>query len=422
MPVVQTLNKCDESIVHPGKSSVNDLVEKITFDILREIPQLVVEVESGNLDKRMLEKEIIRNIDKNKYFLGSSREELIRKVFDYMFGYWDLEQYIQDESISDIDGIRYDYFTVKRNGIKEEIPLKFSTEQQFDSFCKLVAIRNGGILNENDSHCRVTDEKNRLRINVSIRPRNITGPAINIRKHPKESPGLKELEQQGMMDGRLRAFFEELACSSANIVFCGKGAAGKTTLLRALSKSFDSKERVLVCESDSEIYPDNPNFIVQRIKKNNEGGKAITLRDLVKDGLTMSLDTYIIGEIVGDEAWEFVKAGLTGHRILATTHSQSSEDVFDRLITLIKSANVDHTEKTLRRMLASSIDVVVLLKKFKVVEVIEVIGYDEHKDTINTACLFGFNILEEDEERISGEFVQHGEISGKLRKKMMKKG
>jgi len=422
MPVVQSLSKYDERIIHPGKNSVSELASRITFDILREVPQLVAEVESGNIEKRVLEKEIIKNIDKNRYFLSSNRDELIQKVFDYMFGYWDLEQYIQDESISDIDGIRYDYFTVKRNGRKEEIPLRFSTEQQFDSFCKLVAIRNGGILNENDSHCRVTDEKNRLRINVSIRPRNITGPAISIRKHPKRNLGLAELEKLGMIDEKLRRFFEDLASSNANIVFCGKGAAGKTTLLRAVAGAFNAMERVLVCESDSEIYPENPNFIVQRIKKSSEGGREVTLKELVKDGLTMSLDTYIIGEIVGDEAWEFVKAGLTGHRILATIHSQSSADVFDRLITLIKSANVDHTERTLRRMLATSIDVVVFLKKFKVAEVIEVTGYDEQNDAISIARLYELDILEEDDETISGRFLQVESMSERLKKKLMKRG
>lgn len=422
MPVVQTLSTFGQYAEEIGKSSVNELVAQITFDLLREVPELVVEVESKILDKKVLEKEIIKNIDKNRYFLGNTRQELIKKVFDYMFGYWELEKYIQDQSISDIDGIRYDYFTVKRNGKKEVIPLKFATEEQFDSFCKLVAIRNGGILNENDSHCRVTDEKNRLRINVSIRPRNITGPSISIRKHPKDNPDLNLLEQLGMIDKKMHSFLNMLAHSSANIVLCGKGAAGKTTLLRALADSFDEMERVLVCESDTELYPQNPNFIVQRIKKSNEGGRAVTLRDLVRDGLTMSLDTYIVGEIVADEAWEFIKAGFTGHRILATTHSQSSTDVFDRLVTLIKSANVDHTEKTLKRMLAASIDVVIFLKKYKVVEVVEIIGYDEEKDRINVHPLFGFDIEYETDEKLIGRFVKYGEMSGRLKKKLIKRG
>ena len=101
----------------------------------------------------------------------------------------------------------------------------------------------------------------------------------------------------------------------------------------------------MVVEADAEIYPDKPYCIQQRIKKENEGGRSVTLRDLIKDGLTMSLDTYCIGEIVGDEAWEFVKASFTGHRGIATIHSESAEDTFSRLLILSKGANVRESEK-----------------------------------------------------------------------------
>ncbi len=384
MPLLKTINSMEQTVEKPVLKSVNDLVVGITSDILKESPLLVAEVESGAIEKRVLETAVVKILDRHKYSAGISRDELISKVFDYMFGYWELEKYIKDEEITDIIGSRYDYFIAIRNGKRELIPIKFRDEQQFESFCKLLAIRNGGILNENDSHCRVADEKNRLRINVSIRPRNITGPALNIRKHRHKSYTLEELKAIGMIDDNLVRFFKKAALDGSSVVFCGKGAAGKTTLLRAMLNVFNPDERVLICESDPELYPDNPNFIVQRIKKANEGGRPVTLRDLVRDGLTMSLDTYCVGEIVGDEAWEFLKAGFTGHRVLATIHAKSAEDTFFRLLTLIKSANVDHSEKILRRMLAACLDYVVFLKDFKVQEVIKITGYDEGKDAIIT--------------------------------------
>lgn len=412
MPLIKSLNDypIDDSDI--SNSTTNEVVSRITFDILKETPQLVIEVESGLIDRKILETAIIKNMDKNRYYPGIGRDELIEKVFDYMFGYWELERYIKDEDISDIDGTRYDYFTIKKIGKKEVIPLKFTNEQQFDSFCKLVAIRNGGILNENDSHCRISDEKNRLRINVSIRPRNISGPAINIRKHLKDSYTLDDLIKLGMIDEKLKCFFKKLAVSNTNILICGKGAAGKTTLLRALVNLFPVTERVLVCESDTELYPDNPNVIVQRIKKANEGGRPVSLRDLVRDGLTMSLDTYIIGEIVGDEAWEFIKAGFTGHRVLGTSHASSCEDAFFRLLTLVKSANVDHTEKTIKRMIAGSLDVIVFLKDFKVKEILEISGYDEKLDRFETELLYG-----NDEK---GNAPELNEIGTRLKSKLIK--
>ena len=175
-----------------------------------------------------------------------------------MFGYGELQPYIDEEDITDIDVTRYNQFVIKRNGMRSKIPVNFGNEKIFDTYCKLIAIRNGGILNENDSHCRVTDEKNRLRINVSIRPRNIAGPSISIRKHRKISYTLDDLKCLGMLDDELVSLLQRLAQSDASILFCGKGAAGKTTLMRAFINVLPEMERVLIVESDAEIYPDKP--------------------------------------------------------------------------------------------------------------------------------------------------------------------
>ena len=312
--------------------------------------------------------------------MPGGQDELIRKVMDFMFGYGLLQPYIEDEDITDIDGTAYDQFVIKRHGVRSKIPVNFGSEKIFDTYCKLVAIRNGGILNENDSHCRVTDERYRLRINVSIRPRNISGPAISIRKHRKNSYTIKDLKRLGMLDDELEALLRRLAASDASVLFCGKGAAGKTTLMRAFINILPEMERVLIVESDAEIYPDKPYCIEQRIKKKNEGGRPVTLKDLVLDGLTMSLDTYCVGEITGDEAWEFIKAAFSGHRGIATTHSESAEDAFGRLLTLSKGANIGESEKTIKEVLGRSIDFIFYLKEFRVVEVLEVRGYDGQAD------------------------------------------
>lgn len=385
MPVLKTHHKLADGIraddVHTASSrEVNMTVTDITYDILKDSPELVADVSAGVADRTVLETAIIKDMDRHKYHSGLFRDELIRKVLDYMFGYGELQPYIDDEDISDIDGTRYDQFVIKKAGVRYKIPVDFGSEKAFDTYCKLVAIRNRGILNENDSHCRVTDETKRLRINVSIKPRNVAGPAISIRKHRQASYRLEDLQRLGMLTAEQTALLIGLADDDASVLFCGKGAAGKTTLLRAFINVLPEMERVLVVESDAEIYPDKPYCIEQRIKKQNEGGRTVTLKDLVKDGLTMSLDTYCVGEITGDEAWEFVKAAYTGHRGLATTHTEGAEEAFGRLLTLSKGAGIGESEKTVKEMLAKSIDYIFYLKDFRLVKVLETLGYDGSKD------------------------------------------
>ena len=391
MPVVKSHHKLfyeDNCIAVSKAGDINMIVSGITNDILKECPELVADVSAGRADRSVLETAVIKDIDQRRYHFGIFRDELIHKVFDFMFGYGELQPYVEEEDITDIDGTRYNQFVIRRHGVRSKIPVHFGNEKIFDTYCKLIAIRNGGILNENDSHCRITDEKYRLRINVSVKPRNIAGPAISIRKHRKVSYTIDDLKGLGMLDDELAGLLRKLSQTDASILFCGKGAAGKTTLMRAFVNILPEMERVLIAESDAEIYPDKPYCIEQRIKKQNEGGRPVTLKDLVKDGLTMSLDTYCVGEITGDEAWDFVKAAFSGHRGLATTHSESASDAFARLLTLSKGANIGESEKTIKEMLGKSINIIFYLKEFKVVEVLEVLGYDSHKDEFGYRRLY----------------------------------
>jgi len=183
-----------------------------------------------------------------------------------------------------------------------------------------------------------------------------------------------------MLDSRLVSLLGELAASDATVLFCGKGAAGKTTLLRAFIQAMPAMERVLIAESDSEIYPEKPYCLVQRIKKPHEGGRPVSLRDLVADGLTMSLDTYCIGEIVGEEALEFLRAAFSGHRCLATTHADCARDSLERLLSLALPAARGESETLLRRMLAQSVHYVVFLANFQVRQVVRVYGGKESGD------------------------------------------
>jgi len=423
MPAINTHNRLlmdagDEDKLDMGSGDINVLVSDITFDILKDSPGLVADVANGEADKAALETAIIKVIDRKKYHFGLFRDELIKKVFDFMFGYGELQKYIEDEDVTDIDGTKYNEFALKRNGIRERIPVNFGSEKMFDTYCKLVAVRNRGILNENDSQCRVTDEKYRLRINVSVKPRNISGAAISIRKHRKTSYTLDDLARMGVMSEDMASLARRLAFTDATVLFCGKGAAGKTTLMRAFVNTLPKMERVLIAESDAEIYPDKPYCIEQKIKKPNEGGRPVTLRELVRDGLTMSLDTYCVGEIVGEEAWEFIKAAFSGHRGIATTHSESAEDAFARLLTLSKGAGAAESEKTIKEMMARSIDAIFFLESFKVVDVLEVLGYESHTDKFLYNRLFKLDVKGRDEHGfLLGDFKKCGEPGERLLRK-----
>lgn len=364
------------------------LIISITYNILLESPEIVAKVSTGELKREVLETAIIKQMDKQNFLYDLSRDEIIDSVFAEMFGYGILHKYIEDEDVSDIDGTRYNEFTIKRNGIRQRVDINFGSEDNFDFYCKRIAIINNGILNENDTHCRVTDEGKRLRVNLSVRPRNVSGPAISIRKHRMNSYRIDDLVNLDMLTPEMGAFYKEVMQSRASVLYFGIGGSGKTTLLRAGVNDMPELDRVLICETDAEIYPDKPYCIEQRIKKKNEGGISVTLKDLVRDGLTMSLDCYIIGEFIGDEAWEGVRAAHTGHRVLGTGHAISAADGLYRLLTLSKSANIGESEKTVKEMIGRSFDYIFFLSNFKVTEVLNIKSYNAAADKFEFDYIF----------------------------------
>lgn len=395
MPIVtshyklsEMYSKSDIDSEKLANSDLSLLVSAIVIDILTREPIMVANVASGKASKGILETAILHSTENKRHIFGFYQDELLKRVLDFMFGYGPLQDFIEQEDITDIDGTRFNEFTVKINGERKAVSVAFPDEKTFETYCKLVIIRNGGIINENDSHCRVVDEKRRLRINVSIPPRNITGPSICIRKHRLNPYTMDDLEKLGMLNKINREIIADLARQDASVVFCGKGASGKTTLLRAFIENMPEMERLLVVESDSEIYPRKPYCIAQRIKKSNEGGRTVTLKELVADGLTMSLDTYCVGEIVGEEAWEFLRASFSGHKCLATTHSESAEDTMDRLLTLARPASFGESETVLKRMIGTGVDIVVYMRNFKVIEIRRIIKYCGEKREYESEILW----------------------------------
>lgn len=202
---------------------------------------------------------------------------------------------------------------------------------------------------------------------------------------------MMDLEKVGMLSAENNSLISQMAQQGKTVLFCGKGAAGKTTLLRAFIEAMPRMERVLIAESDSELYPEKPYCLLQRIKKPHEGGHSLTLRDLVADGLTMSLDTYCIGEIVGGEAAEFIRAAYSGHRCLGTIHAESAGDAIDRIISLARTASPDESEDLLRRMLLRGVDYLIYLQDFKVREVVAVSSRQTEESRYELAYLWSAN-------------------------------
>lgn len=381
-------------------------IKAIAMSIVEKHASLIVDIEKGHANHQLLRKEIVSYLDESIQF-NMNRDKTIEAVMNYMFGYGVIQAYIDDEDVTDIDICRFDFMIIKKHGQKLIVSSGFEDEDMLLNYCKLIVIRLGGVINENDCHCRVSDHKKRLRINVTIGPRNTTGASMTIRKHRISGYTLDDLQELDMMSLDMKKCLKQLMKVSSRIVIVGKGAAGKTTLLRALLKEVPLTERFLICETETELYPDHANFIVQKVQNKK---KKTTLNDLIKDGLTMSLDGYCIGELVQDEVLEFLKAGYTDHRILGTLHAAGINATLPRMLSMIKHKDIGVNNN----FVAGALDIIIYVRQFKIFEITELTVEDD----IHYNTLFKFTLDREYKHKTLGRFNQLNTVKFRLKEEM----
>ena len=152
-----------------------------------------------------------------------------------------------------------------------------------------------------------------------------------------------------------------------NIIVSGATSTGKTTFLNVISNFIPPDERIVTIEETLELNLNLPHIIkLESRHPNLEGNGEIAIRDLVRNSLRMRPDRIIVGEIRGAEAVDVLQAMNTGHSgSMTTVHSNSPKDLVSRLETMILMSKLNLTPSTARRMIASSIDLIIHLGKLK---------------------------------------------------------
>ena len=148
------------------------------------------------------------------------------------------------------------------------------------------------------------------RVNIVLAPVAVNGPAVTIRKFPKERITMDRLLEIGSINEEIKIFLNKLVRSKYNIFISGGTGAGKTTFLNALSQFIPSDERIITIEDNAELQIQGIENLVslEARRANLEGEGEITIRDLIKTALRMRPDRLIVGEVRGGEAVDLLQA------------------------------------------------------------------------------------------------------------------
>jgi pilus assembly protein CpaF len=299
---------------------------------------------------------------------------------------------------------------------------RFVSQERLEDIAQQIVGRCNRIVNES---VPIVDARleNGARVNIVMPPVALGGPVITIRRFPDQPIQMEQLVRWGTVTREVVDFLEKLVCSGYNIFISGGTGSGKTTFMNALSNYIPKDERIITIEDNAELQIQGVKNLVRLEARNanTEGEKAITIRDLIRSSLRMRPDRILIGEVRGSEAIDLLQAMNTGHDgSISTGHANSPEDMLSRLETMVLMG-MEIPLPAVRRQIASGIDIIVHVgrmrdKSRKVLQVLEILGFDSAAGEIRTQVLYEFEEEGEDEwGTITGKLTKKADLSRQLK-------
>ena len=175
------------------------------------------------------------------------------------------------------------------------------------------------------------------------------------------------------------------------ILFTGKGASGKTTLMNACLEKILETDSVMICQENAELFDLNhPDLIAAHVMINGGDSKvSYNLGDLTRVALLVDLDRVIVGEVKeGSEAAGLSKASMTGHKCWTSVHGESCEMAVEKMADYISQATGYGNREALKQLLG--FEYVVHLRDFRVDEVVRIADFDHEKGKLILEKVYPF--------------------------------
>jgi len=315
---------------------------------------------------------------------GWSPDALLTELLHDFLGLGALEQFLADDTITEVMVNRPDQVYIERDGRLELTKARFLNENQVRAVIQRIVQPLGRHVDESMPFvdARLADGS---RVHAIIPPLAIGGAKITIRKFFKNRLTTDDLLRLGSINRQIARFLEMMVRYRANIMVSGGTGSGKTTLLNVLSNFIPDNQRIITVEDSAELKLNKQHVLsLESRNANIEGTGAVTIRELVRNTLRMRPDRIVVGECRGGEALDMLQAMNTGHDgSLTTIHANTARDALARLETLVLMAGVDLPSRAIREQIAAGIHFVVQMSRLpdgsrKITDITEIAGLGEN--------------------------------------------
>ena len=327
-----------------------------------------------------------------------------------------LQDLLDDEEITEIMVNGPDCIFIEKRGKLYKTDVSFESEDSLRNVIDQIVAKCNRVVNDSSPivDARLSDGS---RVNVVLNPVALNGPILTIRRFPSKPFLIDDLISIGSLTKESADFLKNLVTAGYNIIVSGGTGSGKTTFLNALSSFIPPDERIITIEDSAELQIQGIENLVRMETKNNniEGGKPISIRDLIKTSLRMRPNRIIVGEVRGGEAMDMICSAMNcGHDgSMSTVHANSATDTISRLETMILMA-VELPVHAIRRQISSGVDIIIHLgrlrdKTRRVLQITELLNNSDKDIEINT--LYEFREDEKtSKDKVSGKLKRIGRL------------
>jgi Flp pilus assembly CpaF family ATPase len=274
-----------------------------------------------------------------------------------------LQQFIDDEAVTDIIVTDYTDIAIRRGGRTHSTNLSFRKPDEYESLVDRLLLAAGVTYSTAKP---IVDGMigSKIRIHAVNKVLCETGPYLTIRISRFSKVTFAELCDFGLAPKEVFEYLRAIIHSGQTVLIAGEVGTGKTTLARALCAGILPEDSILVIEDTPEIKIEHPHARYMRTREANIAGVGkIRPSECIRAGMRMAMTRVIFGEIRDSEAAEaFIDVCVSGHPGISTIHARSAIDALNRLDLFLAREQHGVSRAAIREQVATALQVVVFTK------------------------------------------------------------